>query len=263
MMPLEKGPGGTIPAKVSPLTGDAERGNDGMSDKKQRDIETPPPDLLRATGPEEARAIQDLLRSRCRTGRTIDLPGIRLVAGADAAYTQDRVTAAMVVMTCPGLEVEETTVSQQAALFPYIPGLLAFREGPAIAAAWASLATRPDLLLVNGHGYAHPRRFGIASHIGFVLDVPTIGVAQRLMTGSAGMPGEGRGSAAPVTDGDEVIGMVVRTVTGVKPVFVSAGHRTDLSLALDIVLRTTGSHRITEPIWQADALARKYRAGRI
>jgi len=142
-------------------------------------------------------------------------------------------------MTFPGLAIVEKSYAIQEIRFPYIPGLLSFREGPAIAEAFLSLTTVPDLILINGHGYAHPKRMGIASHLGVVLDVPSIGVAQHLLTGIAAMPGTGRGSIEPVLDNNEVIGMAVRTVEGSKPVFVSAGHKVDLAQAVDLALKTT------------------------
>jgi deoxyribonuclease V len=163
------------------------------------------------------------------------------------------------VLTFPGLDVVETACTVQAVQFPYIPGLLSFREGPAILDACYRLDTVPDLIFVNGHGVAHPKRFGIASHIGVILDIPTIGIAQRLLTGAVALPGAARGSTQPVLDGNEVIGMAVRTVQGSKPVFVSAGHRVDLALAVEMTQKTTTIHRITEPLWHADQLSRQCR----
>ena len=215
--------------------------------------------FIRATDPTEAKKIQEILRHHCIIERTIDTGEIRHVAGADAAYDQDSIYAAVVVMTFPGLEVVEKTCTVQEIPFPYIPGLLSFREGPAILDAFRSLITVPDLILLNGHGYAHPKRVGIASHVGLVLDVPSIGVAQRLLTGSVALPGAPRGSTEPVLDKSEIIGMAVRTVRGSKPVFISAGHKVDLAQAVDIALKTTLIHRITEPIWHADLLSRQCR----
>ena len=215
--------------------------------------------FIRATDPTEAKKIQEILRHHCIIERTIDTGEIRHVAGADAAYDQDSIYAAVVVMTFPGLEVVEKTCTVQEIPFPYIPGLLSFREGPAILDAFSSLITVPDLILLNGHGYAHPKRVGIASHVGLVLDVPSIGVAQRLLTGSVALPGAPRGSTEPVLDKSEIIGMAVRTVKGAKPVFISAGHKVDLAQAVDIALKTTLIHRITEPIWHADLLSRQCR----
>jgi deoxyribonuclease V len=216
-------------------------------------------EFIRADDPSEAEEIQEMLRLSCTVDRTIDIDDIRHVAGADAAYTDDTIYAAVVVMTFPGLDVVEKTSVVQDIPFPYIPGLLSFREGPAIIEAFSSLITVPDLLLINGHGYAHPKRIGIASHVGIVLDIPSIGVARRLLTGNAAMPGKERGSTEPVLDKNEVIGMAVRTVENVKPVFVSAGHKVDPAQAVDLVLQTTITHRLSEPIWHADRLSRQCR----
>ena len=215
--------------------------------------------FIRATDPTEAKKIQEILRHHCIIERTIDICEIRHVAGADAAYARDTIYAAVVVMTFPGLEVVEKTCTVQEVPFPYIPGLLSFREGPAILDAFSSLITVPDLILLNGHGYAHPKRVGIASHVGLVLDVPSIGVAQRLLTGNVALPDAARGSTETVLDKSEIIGMAVRTIKGAKPVFISAGHKVDLAQAVDIALKTTIIHRITEPIWHADLLSRQCR----
>jgi deoxyribonuclease V len=216
-------------------------------------------EFIRAIDPTEAKKIQEMLRHHCIVERTIDICEIRHVAGADAAYAQDTIYAAVVVMTFPGLEIVEKTCTVQEIPYPYIPGLLSFREGPAILDAFSSLTTVPDLILINGHGYAHPRRVGIASHVGLVLDVPSIGVAQRLLTGNVALPDAAHGSTEPVLDKSEIIGMAVRTVKGAKPVFISAGHKVDLAQAVDIALKTTKIHRITEPIWHADLLSRQCR----
>jgi len=216
-------------------------------------------EFIRAPDPAGAQKIQEMLCHHCIIERTIDICEIRHVAGADAAYDQDTIYAAVVVMTFPGLEVVEKRCSVQEVPFPYIPGLLSFREGPAILEAFSSLTTVPDLLFLNGHGYAHPKRFGLASHVGLLLDVPSIGVAQRLLTGSVAIPGAARGSTEPVLDKSEVIGMAVRTVKGAKPVFISAGHKVDLDQAVDMALKTTKVHRITEPVWHADQMSRQCR----
>ena len=215
--------------------------------------------FIRAADATDAKKIQETLRHHCILERTIDICEIRHVAGADAAYHEDTLYAAVVVMTFPGLKVVEKSWVERDVPFPYIPGLLAFREGPAIVDAFGCLTTEPDLLFINGHGYAHPKRFGIASHVGVVLDVPSVGVAQRLLTGNATSPGTARGSTGPVIDNSEVIGMAVRTIQGAKPVFVSAGHKVDLAQAVDMAQKTSITHRITEPVWQADRVSRQCR----
>ena len=162
-------------------------------------------------------------------------------------------------MACPGQEVLFTSVSREKCMFPYIPGLFAFREGPAILAALENIRCRVDALMLHGHGYAHPRRCGMACHLGVLVDKPSIGVADHLLVGHAETPGPERGALAPIVDGGEIIGMAVRTREGSRPVYVSVGHRTDLSQAVDLVLLTTGVHRMPEPIRLADRIAREYR----
>ena len=112
---------------------------------------------------------------------------------------------------------------------------------------------------MNGHGYAHPKRFGLASHVGLLLDIPSIGVAKRLLIGVAALPGAARGSTEPVLDNGEIIGRAVRTIKDAKPVFVSGGHKVDLAQAVDMALKTTTIHRITEPVWHADHFSRQFR----
>lgn len=218
-----------------------------------------PSGFIRAPDPAEALKIQEMLRHHCILERTIDICEIRHLAGADAAYDQDMIYAAIVVMKFPGLEVVEKTCSVQEVSFPYIPGLLSFREGPAILDAFSNLTTVPDLIFMNGHGYAHPKRFGLASHVGLLLDIPSIGVAKRLLIGEVALPDAARGSTEPVLDNSEIIGRAVRTVKDAKPVFVSAGHKVDLAQAVDMALKTTIIHRITEPVWHADLVSRQCR----
>ena len=218
-----------------------------------------PSEFITAPDPSEALRIQEMLRHHCIIERTVDICEIRYVAGADAAYDKDTIYAAIVVMKLPGLEVVEKTCSVQEVPFPYIPGLLSFREGPAILDAFSNLTTAPDLIFMNGHGYAHPKRFGLACHVGLLLDIPSIGVAKRLLIGEAAQPDTERGSTKPVLDNGEIIGRAVRTVQDAKPVFVSAGHKVDLAQAVDMALKMTTIHRITEPLWHADHLSRQFR----
>jgi deoxyribonuclease V len=217
------------------------------------------PALIYPVDRTEAEKIQEKLRRHCIRERTIDICEIRRVAGADASYCHDMIYAAVVVMTFPGLEVVEKTYAMCNVPFPYLPGLLAFREGPAILEAFSSLSTVPDLILINGHGYAHPKRFGCACHIRLILDIPSIGVAQHLLMGTAAEPGPVRDSTEPVLDNGEIIGMAVRTLAGAKPVFISAGHKVDLAQSVDIAVKTTTLHRITEPLWSADQASRQYK----
>jgi deoxyribonuclease V len=206
----------------------------------------------------EAIEIQLKLRDQCVYRREIELSDIKHIAAADAAYSQFRIHAAVVVMSYPGLAVKDCGISVEPVEFPYIPGLLAFREGPALCSAWDKLAVKPDVAMFNGHGYAHPRRFGIASHLGVLLNIPSIGVADRPLATSRRprMQNARRGYSAPFADDDTVIGSALCTRDGGKPVYVSAGHKTDLAFALELVLITARSHRLPEPLWEAHRRAR-------
>jgi deoxyribonuclease V len=160
-----------------------------------------------------------------------------------------------VALAYPELALVDENVATQTVTFPYIPGLLSFREAPVCLAAVEGLETKPDLVLVDGQGRAHPRRFGIACHVGYELGIPTIGVAKSILVGRHGELGEERGSTAPLIDRNEVIGMAVRTKPGTKPVYVSVGNLITLEEAVDWVLRTTGRYRLPEPSRLAHKLA--------
>ncbi|NVO67538.1 deoxyribonuclease V [Methanofollis tationis] len=184
-------------------------------------------------------------------------PSPSLVAGLDAAYARDgrTVFGAAALLAFPSLELVEGAWAACETAFPYIPGLFAFREGAALVAALDKLTHAPDLLIVDGHGVAHPRRCGIASHIGVVTGIPSIGVAKHLLCGTAAMPDEVRGSTAPMIENGETIGCAVRTAAGVRPVYVSVGHRTGLAAAVRLVLALSDGYRVPEPIRAAHALA--------
>ncbi|MGD1004953.1 MAG: deoxyribonuclease V [Methanoregulaceae archaeon] len=216
-------------------------------------------ELITTVDLKVARSIQNELRNQCIFKKIIETNEITYVAGADASYTKDNVYAVIVVMTFPDLELVEKVCAVQPISFPYISGLLSFREGPAIVEAFFKLTFSPDLIFLNGQGYAHPRRIGIASHVGVILDVSTIGVANHLLTGTATVLGERQGSKSPIQDKNEIIGMAVRTKEGVKPVYISAGHKVDLPQAVDLVFRTITIHRFPEPLWHADRLSRQCR----
>jgi|SRR5579871_1740566 len=177
---------------------------------------------------------------------------IRLAAGSDMSFDGQNsdpnapVFAGFIVLDVPGFAVHERAGVQTTSPFPYIPGLLSFREVPPLLAAWEKLTVRPDVLLADGQGRAHPRRFGLACHLGLVLDVPTIGVAKTLFVGTHDPLPSAAGSWTPLRDKDEVIGAVVRTRADVSPVYVSVGHRVDLPSAIEIVLRCTHKTRLPE-----------------
>ena len=173
----------------------------------------------------------------------------RFIAGVDISARRDEemATGTAVVLSYPELEVVETKVARGRLDFPYIPGLLSFRELPLTLAALEQLSITPDLILVDGQGIAHPRRFGIASHLGLFLDIPTIGCAKSLLCGSHEIPGDAPGSYAEITDKDETIGAVLRTKPGVKPVYVSIGHKIDLPTAIHWVMKCCRGYRLPEP----------------
>ncbi len=177
---------------------------------------------------------------------------VRRVAGVDAGFPAPDVTrAAIAVLSYPDLELLDVAVVEQPTRFPYVPGLLSFREAPAILEAFAKLRLKPDLLIVDGQGIAHQRRLGIASHLGLWLDIPTIGSAKSLLVGRHGPLGDERGATAPILDRGEVVGAAVRTRPGVKPLYVSIGHRVDLPTAVRLVLSCATRYRLPEPQRQA------------
>jgi deoxyribonuclease V len=205
--------------------------------------------------PAEAMAIQERLRPVVVTED--DLGPVRHVAGVDVGFLQGNAVAraAVVVLSFPDLQPVEQAVAQRPAAFPYVPGLLSFREAPAALAALAQLATRPDLLLCDGQGLAHPRRFGLACHIGLLSDFPAIGVAKTRLVGQHEPLPSSRGSWRPLTDDGEVIGAVLRTRDGVKPLYVSIGHRISLESAVEIVLACAPRYRLPETTRRAHRLA--------
>jgi deoxyribonuclease V len=176
-----------------------------------------------------------------------------LVAGADVSYNRFSpiVYAAVVVLRTSDWSVVEKQEAVGRAAFPYIPGLLSFREIPILLEAFVKLKTRPDAVMLDGQGFAHPRRLGLAAHAGLCLDVPTVGCAKTRLIGTYREPGKRAGAIAPLRDRDEVIGSIVRTKKGVKPLFISVGHRIDLASAVRLVLQCCNGYRIPEPTRQA------------
>lgn len=196
--------------------------------------------------PKEAGRIQMELRERLVLEPP---PGFdpRLAGGADVSFERFGKWgyAAVVVLELASLQTVAQGTAVAELTFPYVPGFLSFRELPAIAAAWERLDLRPDVLVFDGQGTAHPRRFGVACHGGLLLDVPSIGCAKSLLVGTHGPLGEESGSTAEIVHRGETVGMAVRTRAGVKPVYVSPGHRMDLPTAVEVVLRL--SPRFREP----------------
>jgi deoxyribonuclease V len=188
------------------------------------------------------------------------VPNPALVAGADAAFDlqQRRVFASVVVLAFPSLEPVETVAHQERLSFPYVPGLLSFREAPALLHAFEKVRHNPDAVFIDGHGLSHPRAAGIACHIGVCLDKATIGCAKSLLFGIHRSPGPSRGATTPLYDvKGRVIGAVVRTRSRVRPIFVSVGHRISLAQAVQLTLACGKGYRIPEPTRQADLLAEK------
>jgi deoxyribonuclease V len=209
--------------------------------------------------PRQAMRLQERLRGRVVLEDRFG--GIRFVAGADLAF--DPVTnlafAGVIVYRFPELEEVERRMASRKLRFPYVPGLLSFRESPVLLAAFARLRTEPDLLLVDGHGRAHPRLFGIACHIGLLLDKPTIGCAKSLLVGEFDEPAARAGATAPLILNGERVGMVLRTRENVKPIFVTQGHRVSLPSAVHLVRQCLDGFRIPKPTRQADHYVRELR----
>lgn len=208
-----------------------------------------------ATAAEAIALQKDLAGQVTATGR----PGrVRRIAGIDVAFPNGGAItrAAIVVLSFPELAVMETAVVEQPTRFPYVPGLLSFRETPAALAALATLKTAPDLLMVDGQGLAHPRRFGIACHVGLLAGLPAIGVAKSRLCGIHAEPGPAKGGRADLMADDAVIGAVLRTRAGVKPLYVSVGHRLGLEAAVDWVLACATRYRLPEPTRLADKLSK-------
>jgi deoxyribonuclease V len=195
----------------------------------------------------QAREIQSRLAKKVITENKVITP--RLVAGIDISSpdAQGVARGAVVVLRYPEFSIAEVKVAEGKITFPYVPGLLSFRESPLILAACEKLYNVPDLVLVDGQGVAHPRRFGLASHVGLFLDLPTIGCAKSILCGQHQPVGEEVGSYAELLDNGELIGAAVRTKSGVKPIYVSVGHKIDLTEALQWVLKCCRGYRLPEP----------------
>lgn len=206
-----------------------------------------------AVTPAEAVAIQRRLAPLVQT-TGIALDQIHTIAGVDASYA-DKARAAVVVLSFPALEVLDRAVAARESAFPYVPGLLSFREVPAVLDAMEKLTIRPDVLMCDGQGYAHPRRLGVASHLGVYLDLPSIGCAKSRLVGRYEEPGPMPGDRSPVFDHGELVAMAVRPKPRTKPLFVSVGNRIGLETAVRVVLACLRGYRLPEPTRQADKLA--------
>jgi deoxyribonuclease V len=205
--------------------------------------------------PQEAIAVQEQLRERVILEDK--LGPVRYVAGVDVGFEHDYTItrAAIAVLAFPSLDLVTHTIARRPTTFPYIPGLLSFRETPAVMDALEQLETTPDLLLCDGQGIAHPRRFGIACHIGILSGLPAIGVAKSRLVGQYQEPADEQGTWQPLRDRGEIIGAVVRTRAGTKPLYVSPGHRVSLDTAVAYVMRCTTRYRLPETTRHAHRLA--------
>jgi deoxyribonuclease V len=200
-------------------------------------------------------SVQEKLRERVKITPLKKAPS--LVAGVDAAFLDNKAIASACLYSYPSVEVVDTAFEEKKLTFPYIPGFLTFREGPAIVSALKKLKKRPDILLVDGQGIAHPRGIGIASHLGVILDMPSIGCAKSRLVGEYAEPDSEKGDWSYLWYNDRIVGAVLRTRSGVRPLFVSPGHRIDLTGSITIVLNCARKYRIPEPLRKADILSRK------
>ena len=205
--------------------------------------------------PKAAIALQKELAGRIE--RQDRLGDIRLLAGVDVGFEDAGKTtrAAVVILDAAALTVVDQAVARRPTSFPYIPGLLSFREIPAVLDAFAGLSRQPDLLMVDGQGIAHPRRLGIASHLGLLLDLPAIGVGKSRLMGQAEEPGRDKGCWTPLVDKGETIGAVLRSRTGIAPLYISLGHRISLETALAWTQRALTRYRLPETTRAAHRLA--------
>ncbi len=206
-----------------------------------------------------AREMQERMRRtvriEARRGR------LRFVAGADAAFSESRVFAAACLYELPGMICRERATASLPLRFPYVPGFLSFREGPAIAEALGKLRRKPDVVLLDGQGIAHPRGFGIAPHLGVLLGIPSVGCAKSRLIGEYREPGRKKGSWSELVFEGRAVGAVLRTRDGVRPLFVSPGHLVDLEDSRTVVLASVGAFRIPEPLRCADSAAKRIKSG--
>lgn len=203
---------------------------------------------------KEAKKVQLNLKQKVKITPLKKAP--EYIAGADAAFSGSKVIAVACLYKYPELIPLEDVTAVKEVSFPYIPGFLSFREGPAIIKALKKLKRKPDLILFDGQGIAHPTELGIAAHLGVLLSIPSVGCAKSRLVGDYSEPGVKKGLHRPLTYQGRLVGAVLRTREKVKPLFVSPGHLIDLQGAIDIVLRCTGKYRIPEPLRRADILSK-------
>lgn len=208
--------------------------------------------------PSDAVALQKQLVERVIHDQPIDIDAVTLVAGVDVSVKKDVSQAAVVVATYPDLEIVETALAQQPTPFPYITGLLSFREGPVLEKAFNKLKHTPDVFIFDGMGRAHPRRIGIATHMGLMLDRPSIGCGKTHLVGDYVEPPDDRGAWTELNHQGEVIGAILRTRPRTKPVYISVGHRADLESAVTFTMNCTRKYRLPEPIRMAHHAAGQF-----
>ena len=191
--------------------------------------------------------------------KTDHVTKVRYIAGVDVGYKKksDKITAAIVILNSLDLDVIESVAITTKTSFPYISGLFSFRELPALLKAFEKVTIEPDLIVCDGQGYAHPRRFGLACHLGLLMDKPTIGCAKNLMLGKYDTLGEKRGDFSDLIDQEEIVGRAVRTQTDVNPVFVSVGHKISLDTAVNWILKLSPKYRLPETTRLADQLSKQ------
>ncbi len=209
--------------------------------------------------PAGARRLQDELAPRVTAGPALNLESVEYVAGADVSTKGDLAFATVAVLSFPDLSLVEVQGAESRLEFPYVPGLLSFREIPPVAEALGKAETPVDALIFDAHGLAHPRRMGLASHLGLFLDAPCVGCAKSRLVGDFEEPGQEKGNASDLTHHGEVIGKVVRTRDGVSPVFVSVGNNIDLDSAVELVLACCTKYRLPETTRQAHDAANRLR----
>ncbi|MEZ4669112.1 MAG: deoxyribonuclease V [Anaerolineae bacterium] len=208
--------------------------------------------------PQEAISLQKAMATEVMSRRPFDILKVRTVAGVDVSVKNNMSQAAVVVMTFPDLKPIETVLANQPTPFPYIPGLLSFREGPVLVEAFEKLQHIPDVFIFDGMGTIHPRRIGIASHMGLWLQKPTVGCGKTHFIGEHEEPGEQRGAWSELRDKGELIGAVLRTRDAVKPVYISPGHLADLASAVDLIMRCVTKYRLPDPIRMAHHAAGEF-----